>query len=479
MTHRPARSVSIPEVWTSLPDAVGSDRVYLSQLGQVSALRYSSSYPGGPKALSCLLAVEALFTHRAFAPGRDCGVTVGGEDVWKGTLNASPPGDDGGRQISADGDAVTTARFVALGLGTHNALNANEVIDAAAVSGRHSRFTRDATLPVPDGVQAKDAAFMMDEALTQNANASAKRWRVDPDRVIRYYPTVGTGDVVRLHARHDPGRTLDGQVTRLDAAYIDALTGLYNVEHLDADPSETGSTVYPQFYLPDGSAYSARNFTLYLAGGVLTAYVIRAPATADTMHLTSPAATLTLVRQSGVYAQFSGPAPGGLVVGATGRAATYTAGAGPSLGGGTQDDAVQAGIGSLDPTGNIPPREQVIDLTSQGAFTMAEVNEQLKAYLAKTKVQPHYNGPFTAAPGDLRNSGDTPVDLATVQAGVQVLVLVTDPARSLDLQADVPLVTVGEVEYDVDTSTLTLTPAESPVIVEQPRYIDPASGLAR
>lgn len=468
-----------PEVWTSAPDDAGSDRIYLGQLGETSGLRYSSSFPGGSKALSCVLDVDPLFTHRALTPGRDVGVTCGADDAWLGTLNAPVINDDGSRAITADGDAAGTGHFVALGLATHNALDPNEVIDAARLSGRHSRFRRVDTLPVASGQYAFDGAFMMDEALTQAASAAGKRWRVDLDRVIRFYPQAGDGTAMLLRARQDIGRTLDGFVTRLDAVYEDALSGLRNVEHLDAPPSDTGSTFYPAFYLPDGSARATgHNFTLYSDGTTITAYAIFAYATATVLSLSSPAVDLVLVETSQFYTRWQ--AAGSLAVGATGRTGTYRAtGGGASLGVGSQEGPVHPGLGSLGPTGNIAPREAVIDLTGQGAFTMAEVNAQLATYLAKTKTQPHYDGAWTATRGDLLNTGGVPVDLATVRAGLELTVLVIDPTRNLSLAGDTVQVTVGECEYDVDTDTLTLTPAESPALAERALYVDPATGLAR
>lgn len=468
-----------PEVWTSTPDDSGSDRIYLGMLGDVSGLRYSSAFPGGSKALSCTLDVDPLFTHRALTPGRDVGVTCGAEETWLGQLNAPVINDDGTRGITADGDAATAGHFVALGLSTHNALNPNEVIDAARVSGRHSRLRRVDTLPVASGQIAPDGAFMMDEALTQAANAAGQRWRVDLDRVIRFYPSAGDGTTMLLRARQDVGRTMDGFVTRLDAVYEDALTGLRAVEHLDAPPSDTGSTFYPAFYLPDGSALATgHDFTLYSDGTTITAYAIFAYATATVLSLSSPAVDLTLVETSQFYTRWQGA--GSLAVGATGRTGTYRAvGGGASLGVGTQEGPVHSGQGSLGPTGNIAPREQVIDLTSQGAFTMAEVNAQLAQYMAKAKSQPHYDSGWTATRGDLLNAGGVPVDLATVRAGLTLTVLVIDPTRNLSLAGDTVQVTVGEVEYDADSDTLKLTPAESSELAERPRYVDPGTGLAR
>lgn len=462
-----------------MPDDVGGDRVYLDQLGRVSGLRYSSSYSGGSKALSCVLDVDPLFTHRALSPGRDLGATVGADDIWLGTLNDPTLNDDGSRGITADGDGAATQHFVALGLASHNALDVNEVIDAARLSGRHSRFRRVDTLPVPDGAFAADGSFMMDETLAQNANAAGKRWRVDLDRVIRFYPLDGDGTVLQLRARHEVPRTMEGLVTRLDAVYIDAATGLRTAEHLDAPPSDTGSTLYPAFYSPDLSTVAAtHNFTLYTDGTTIVAYAIFAYATADRISLSSPAVDLLRVEDSQFYSRFE--AAGTLAVGTSGRTGTYRASSGgASLGVGAQEGKTQRGLGSLGPTGNIAPRESVIDLTSQGAFSMQEVNEQLRDWMAKSKSQPHYDGAWTASYGDVLNSGGVPVDLATVRAGAQLMVLVIDPTRNLSLGGDTVLVTTGEVEYDADTDTLKLIPVESADAATRAPYVDPATGLAR
>lgn len=470
--------MSDPLLWTSAPDSDGTDRIYLDSLGAVTGLRVSHQYPGGCKAVSCTLRVSPDFTHRALTPGRDVGVTAGADDVWLGTLNVPAVGADGSRDLTADGDSVATSRFVALGLGTHNALNPNEVVDAAALSGRHSRFRRVDTLPVPDGQLADDGKFMMDEALTQAANAAGKRWRVDLDRVVRFYPTDGDGTVLVLHARQDVGRTLDGMPTRLDAAFVDAETGLYRVEHLDAPASDTGSTFYPAFYTPDGSAYAARGFTLYTDGTTITAYVIGKPTTAEVLSLSSPAVDLALVEESQFYSRFTGT--GSLAPGATGRTGTYRAVVGgPSLGTGSQEGIAHRGTGSLGATGNIAPRESIVDLTGQGAFTQAQVLEQLAEHMMRAKTQPHFDGAWTASPGDLVTTGGVPVDLATVRAGVQLIVVALDPTRNLSLQADDVLATIGETEYDADTQLLRLTPAAAPDLGQREPTVDFATGLAR
>lgn len=470
--------MSTPQLWTSQPDARGSDRVYVGQLCEYSGMRYSSSFPGGSKALSATLSLDPSYSHRALSAGRDVGVTVGGEDVWKGTLNAPTTNDDGTRSITADGDGAATARRIALGLGTHNALNANEMIDAATLSGRHSRFRRVDTFPVPDSLYAFDGSFMMDEALTQSATSAGKRWRVDGDRVIRYYPISGDGSRLLLRARHDIGRTLDGFVTGLVGIYIDAATGMRRAEHHDIPPELLGETVLPAFYLPDLSAYAGRGFTLYSDGTTITAYVVSAPATATVMSLSSPAVDLVRQETSQFYSRWTATAA--LAVGATGRTATYRLSTGsPSLGTGSQEGAVHRGAGSLGPIGNVPPREAVVDMSDQGAFTLPEALTSIAAAHEKMRLAPHFDGSWTAQHGDVLTLGGVPVDLASVRAGVELTVLVVDPTRDVSLTGDTVRVLTGEVEYDVDTDTITLTPAESPELADREPTIDVATGLRR
>jgi hypothetical protein len=468
-----------PAVFTCRADLEGSDRVYLDQLGVIEELKYSHAYPGGAKDLSCKFVVDPDFTHRAISPGRDIGVTVGCEDVWRGQLATPVVNDDGSRQLIGEGDSVTTKHFLALGLGSHNVLNINEVIDAANLSGRHFRFYRTELLPVPPGAYGRDGSMMMDEALNQVSLAQKMHWRVDRDRCIRFYPVKSDGTEYVLRARHDIDRTTADLVTRVSGAYIDAVTGLYNVEHADSDYGETGGTYYPDFYTPAGN-YSRRNFTLYSdpIGNSITAYVMQAPPTAQYMYITG-GTILQKIASSQFFSQWQ-VMGSQFAVGTTGLAATYRATlGGPSLGTGTQDNFVHPGVGSLYATENIPPVEAVIDLTQNGSYSRAEVLPQIRAALENLKNQPHYSGGWTLAPGDLRNKGGAPVDLATVQAGCLVSVLTIDPTRNLTITTDDPLVTIGECEYDADTNTLTLTPMETPADVQQQRYIDPLTGLYR
>lgn len=463
-------------LWTARPDLTDSGRFYLDAFGPVEELKYSHQ-PTGSKSMSAKLLVPSNFTHAALTPGRSCGITVGAEDVWTGTLSEPEMNDDGSRNLSGVGDSLLPTNFLALGLHA-NALDPNDIIDAANLSGRHARFYRVSTLPMPAGAYAQDASFMIDEALTQIANAQGKQWRVDKDRCIRFYdPSVGDGRSYILKARQDIGRTTDGIYSRLSGAYIDALTGLYNVEHVDADYGENGGTFYPNFYNAGITTYAQRNFTLYSDGSTVVAYVMQAPTAAVTMLLSS-GQVLTKVASSQFYTQFS--AAGSASIGTGGRTATYKNGSNVAIGTGSQDGYSHSGLGSLYATEFIAPQEGVVDLSSSGgSYTMNEVVTQLRAALVKQKTQPHYTGSFTVAPGDLTNTGGVSVDLASVRSLCQVQVIVIDPTRNLGLNSDSVVIVMGETEYDVDTGTLSMTPFETPSDTQPQRFIDPLTGLYR
>lgn len=466
-----------PMLWTARPDLTDSNRFYLDSFGPIEEMKYSHQ-PTGSKSMEAKLVVPVNFTHSALTPGRACGITVGAEDVWTGTLAEPDLNDDGSRTLSGIGDSLLPKNFLALSLASQNALDPNEIIDAANLSGRHARFYRVSTLPMPAGAYAQDASFMMDEALTQITNAQGKQWRVDRDRCIRFYdPSVGDGRSYILKARQDIGRTTDDIYSRLSGAYIDALTGLYRVEHADVDYGENGGTFYPDFYNAGITSYAQRTFTIYSDGTTVVAYVMQAPATAVTMQLSS-GQTLTKVASSQFYTQFS--AAGAASVGTGGRTATYKDAGNVAVGTGAQSGYSHPGLGSLYATEFIAPREGVVDLSSSGgSYTLSEVVTQLRAALVKQKTQPHYTGSFTVAPGDLTNTGGVPVDLASVRSLCQVQVIVIDPTRNLGLNSDSAVIIMGETEYDVDTGSLSMTPFETPSVTQPQRFIDPLTGLYR
>lgn len=346
---------SEPLVWTD--SRFGGDRIYLGQVAPTLPPKYGSTFPGGARSLSILVELPAGTTHRALSIGRRCGVTVGGTDVWVGTLIEPVVQDDGRLLVSADGDGVIPARFVAvdrtfpLEQGRGNALNLNAIIDDAQGASRMSPIRRLGSLPVlPDG-NVFNGTIMQDEALTKVADGLGKRWQVDNYRTVKFYPNEGTGPRYLLIARDDPGRTLADYTTTLWATYVDTLTGL-----------------------------------------------ARLRSAVDNKALT-----------------------------------TVTA------------------------------REKVVDLSSDGARTQAQVDVELLQRIYKEGPRPTFTQPFRLSPGELLTEGGVPVDLASVFAGGVCTIIASDPGKGLDLASDAPRFTMVEVDYDDEAKVLTVTPGANTV----------------
>ena len=81
----------------------GSDPRWLGDIGHVAGLKYSSSYPGGPDQMSCILQVPPTYRTSAVNPGRWTYIYRGASIVWSGILNEPQPDVDGWT-ISAAGN---------------------------------------------------------------------------------------------------------------------------------------------------------------------------------------------------------------------------------------------------------------------------------------------------------------------------------------------------------------------------------------
>jgi hypothetical protein len=104
--------------------------------------------------------------------------------------------------------------------------------------------------------------------------------------------------------------------------------------------------------------------------------------------------------------------------------------------------------------------EYYLDISSAGVMTgtaaLAIGHNILNRY-----VRASFAGPFTAGPGQVRNTAGTPVDLGCDEAGLVYQVMVTDAGYGGEV-APAPLVFMsGEYSYDEDTGTATITPFQS------------------
>lgn len=108
--------------------------------------------------------------------------------------------------------------------------------------------------------------------------------------------------------------------------------------------------------------------------------------------------------------------------------------------------------------------EEWVDASSDGVLTLTEAN-QAAADLAALRSQASLRTePFLVRRGQLRSRGSAPVDLATVESGLIFRVSGADRRKlgSGDRWTRDVSVYVNEVEYDADTDTLSLRPADMP-----------------
>lgn len=76
-------------------------------------------------------------------------------------------------------------------------------------------------------------------------------------------------------------------------------------------------------------------------------------------------------------------------------------------------------------------------------------------------VRASFAGPFTAGPGQVRNTAGTPVDLGCDESGLVYQVMVTDAPYGGEVAAAPLMFLSGAYSYDEDTGTATITPYQS------------------
>lgn len=106
--------------------------------------------------------------------------------------------------------------------------------------------------------------------------------------------------------------------------------------------------------------------------------------------------------------------------------------------------------------------ETTLDITNLNEIPLAQAQAAGDAYLAKNGARLRFLGAFTVTRGQLLNPGGVAVDLATVQAGSVIRVLLTDPDTAAgEVALGAVQLVVGQTSYDVDSDTLTVTPLDA------------------
>lgn len=106
--------------------------------------------------------------------------------------------------------------------------------------------------------------------------------------------------------------------------------------------------------------------------------------------------------------------------------------------------------------------EGTLDRTADGPIPLAQAQQAGDNYLNQNSPRLRFTGGFTVTKGQWLNSGGTPADLATAQAGNVCKLLLIDPDTAAGEKTIGPVtLVIGQTDYDVDADILTVTPVDT------------------
>ena len=212
------------------------DPRWLGEIGHVTGLKYSYSYPGGPDQMSCLLQVPPTYRTDAMNPGRLVSIFRGSGRIWTGLMNEPQPSTDGWT-LSAVGSGSLGNNFCDIWTSWNSP---DEHINAAITRGLNWRN------PSVNGVsglwlgdQVDSGSEMITDFLNSITVQGALSWSIDPrnnELSIAPLPTA----VNRLLVATSPvARTIAGDINSLFLYYQitgdssdDASTATYGLVHV-------------------------------------------------------------------------------------------------------------------------------------------------------------------------------------------------------------------------------------------------------
>jgi hypothetical protein len=199
--------------------------VWLSQIGRVTGLSYSHSYPGGPMAADWSLDVPPSAQIPALVQGSTVQIWRGTVMVWAGkvaTLERGAPW-----RITADGIGSAAVHEPVPTTGT-----LDSIVDAAITAGLP--WTRPASLSTKSwtgDAGAQDVgSTMLDQVLTDVLLQEGERWTVTPGGVVSAV-TDPTTPTLLVRADTAPPMTLAKYASEVRVKYQSS-TGNYSTRRL-------------------------------------------------------------------------------------------------------------------------------------------------------------------------------------------------------------------------------------------------------
>lgn len=429
-----------------------SDTVWLGNLGQVDGIRYTWTYPGGSAAFNASLAVPPTFRHRGLTVGRLLRVWCGGVCVWKGTLDRPTPGGNA-LALSGSGNASAGEDFSAWF--TANSFYCQQEVENAISRGLP--WITAPSYPPIWGVTDR-ASKTIAETVQYTSEFSGKPWTVGIDGQLTFTDPPTVTSLMLLALSSGGGRATE--------TYADMLVGVYQAVlaapvFTFAAGTSGGSLAADTYFFQLTALDSQGNETTGSPEISLTA-----PATgkvALVWDFLSDAVSYNIYAASSSAHSFLGGV-NKLVGNTISNNFTVT-----SLNGavGTPPTANRTAIRGISTATNLASiakhgrREQVVDYTSFGHSTAANVHTALLPLLDKFGFRARWGAAFTCPHGAIATLGGTSVDLAFVRPGVRFGVQVVDPDGGGEVDPTAVSFIAGETEYDADSDTLTVTPQEA------------------
>lgn len=227
-------------------DAVGGgDRFWLDSLGIINGLSYARTNPGGALTATWQMVLDPRLQHRAWQPGRQIGIACGVATVWEGNLD-NPSRGTVWTMNAIGSPSSDSQRFLAIAPTTENALNLDEVIDAAITRGLG--WSRASTLPSMPATAAavQSGTVYLDEALQQvlGSQSALTYWTVSDGKVVSAATAPTSPTYLLLATGVGGGRTLDQFVTDVVVTYQSA-TGQLSTTTVSSSSRPFGRFEYP------------------------------------------------------------------------------------------------------------------------------------------------------------------------------------------------------------------------------------------
>jgi len=517
ISFQPAVTAAAGNVAVSLPQLANPR--WLGAIGHVKQLKYSSTCPGGPDAMSCTLQVPPTLRTDALNPGRIVQVYRGAACVWEGILDEPAPSTDGWA-ITAHGAGTYGTHFAAI----YTTWTADNPVNQAITRGlrwANPGITLTALNKNPafrngltDWASYNGASIDWSSAHSRAGSISSHSMRITPSGTISGPFAQAELDPVTPATQYNASAwILDGIAwaagVQVNIDWYDA-NQIWISQAAGTPVAITGSaTVWQNVTLeatsPNNAAYAcisvqvagnppdtnlffvADAYLTVVASSLWLSQIQDSGAETITDHLNlitlgggllwqlSPNGGAPPVMQPWVLKVFPIPsAVTRLLIATSPVGRTVTADinvmqlryqSAPDIAATNTTPAVPAAYATTSVSNAASIRahgvfEYYQDLSSAGTLTQAAAQAVGNSILSRYQ-RANFANSFTVGPGQLLTTGGFPVDLGCEQAGQVCQLMVTDGAYGGEVVAAPLTFVVGAADYDDDAQTLTVTPFQS------------------